>query len=96
MRVIDKISIPTLIISAADDPFVPPTPFRHPAVLRNPHVTVALTDHGGHCGFVEERAGDYDGYWAEREVVEFLRGHCRRKVRQGAPGAEGAHPSHLV
>jgi hypothetical protein len=77
MRVIDKITVPALIISAADDPFVPPTPFCDPAVLQNPHVTVALTPHGGHCGFVEARSGKYDGYWAEREVVEFLRQHCR-------------------
>jgi predicted alpha/beta-fold hydrolase len=77
MRVIDDISVPTLIISAADDPFVPPTPFRDAAVLGNPNIIVALTGHGGHCGFVEERWGNYDGYWAEREIVEFLLQHCR-------------------
>jgi predicted alpha/beta-fold hydrolase len=71
-RVIDKIGVPALIISAADDPFVPPTPFRDSGVLSNPHITVAVTRHGGHCGFVEERSGSYDGYWAEREVVDFL------------------------
>jgi predicted alpha/beta-fold hydrolase len=76
MRVIDRISVPTLIISAADDPFVPPTPFLDSTVSGNPHITVALPEHGGHCGFVEERAGTYDGYWAEREVVDFLRLHC--------------------
>ena len=32
MRVIDKIAVPALIISAADDPFVPLTPFRDQAV----------------------------------------------------------------
>jgi predicted alpha/beta-fold hydrolase len=78
LRVIGDISVPALIISAADDPFVPPTPFRDSAVLNNPHVTVALTPHGGHCGFVEEASGSYDGYWAEREVVGFLSAHCRR------------------
>ena len=36
MRVIDKISVPTLIITAADDPFVPPGPFREPAVTAQP------------------------------------------------------------
>jgi predicted alpha/beta-fold hydrolase len=73
MRVIDKISIPTLIITAADDPFVPPGPFRDPAVTRNKHITVVITPNGGHCGFIEEREGEYDGYWAEKEVVEFLK-----------------------
>ena len=77
MRVIDKISIPTLIITAADDPFVPPGPFKEPAVGRNSHITLKLTPEGGHCGFVEESADSYDGYWAEREIVHFLTQHCR-------------------
>ena len=58
MRVIDKISIPTLIITAADDPFVPPGPFKEPAVTRNRNITLKLTPHGGHCGFVEEPRAD--------------------------------------
>jgi predicted alpha/beta-fold hydrolase len=77
MRVIDKISIPALIITAADDPFVPPGPFREPAVTRNRNITLKLTPHGGHCGFVEESQVGYDGYWAEREIVRFLASHCR-------------------
>jgi predicted alpha/beta-fold hydrolase len=47
-------------------------------VLRNPSIAVALTDHGGHCGFVQERSGTYDGYWAEREIVDFLLQHCHQ------------------
>jgi len=77
MRVIDKIAVPALIISAEDDPFVPSTPFRHNAVVTNTHMTVKLTPHGGHCGFIEERSGTYDGYWAEREIVEFLSRRCK-------------------
>jgi len=73
LRVADRIAIPTLIISAADDPFVPPTPFRSPEVAGNAHITVELTARGGHCGFVEAREGAYDGYWAEREIIEFVK-----------------------
>ncbi len=72
MRVIDTISIPTLIITAADDPFVPSGPFKEAAVVNNRNITVRLTPCGGHCGFVEESTGNYDGYWAEREIIEFL------------------------
>ncbi len=75
MRVIDKIRVPALIITAADDPFVPPAPFRDPSVTSNPNITVIVTPQGGHCGFVEEREGAYDGYWAEREIIEFLKVH---------------------
>ncbi|HEV3216174.1 MAG TPA: alpha/beta fold hydrolase [Vicinamibacterales bacterium] len=80
MRVIENINIPTLIISAEDDPFVPPAPFGVPAVAGNEHIRVRLMKEGGHCGFVEERRGSYDGYWAEREVVEFVSEMCKLKV----------------
>jgi predicted alpha/beta-fold hydrolase len=71
MRVIDRVARPALIISAADDPFVPPEIFRAPAVADNPHITTIITAHGGHCAFVAEPNG-YDGYWAERTVVGFV------------------------
>jgi uncharacterized protein len=71
MRVIDRVARPSLILSAADDPFVPPHIFEAPAVKNNPHITTVITPHGGHCAFVEPANG-YDGYFAERMVVDFL------------------------
>jgi uncharacterized protein len=71
MRVIDRVAVPALILTAEDDPFVPPEPFRDPRVTANPHITTVITRHGGHCGFVCEPNG-YDGYWAERMVVDFI------------------------
>jgi predicted alpha/beta-fold hydrolase len=78
MRVIDRIAIPALIVTAEDDPFVPPEPFRDPRVTGNPHITTVVTRHGGHCGFVAQ-AGDDDGYWAERLVVEFIAGAIHKE-----------------
>jgi len=75
MRVIDRIRVPALILTAEDDPFVPPEPFRAPAVVNNPNVTVVITPHGGHCAYVERANGTYDGYWAEREIVRFADEH---------------------
>jgi uncharacterized protein len=71
MRVIDRIRVPTLILTAEDDPFVPSGPFRDPAVTRNAHITVVITPSGGHCAYVETAEAGYDGYWAEREIVRF-------------------------
>jgi len=71
IRAIDRIRVPTLIVTAENDPFVPPDPFRDPSVTGNPHITTVVTGEGGHCAFVEQTDGDYDGYWAEREVVRF-------------------------
>ena len=79
MRVIDRIARPALIISAEDDPFVPSAIFRRPEVAANPHITTVLSRHGGHCAFIAEANG-YDGYWAERRVVEFIEKHTRGEI----------------
>jgi hypothetical protein len=77
MRVIDRVARPALILSAADDPFVPPSIFEASPVRSNPHITTMITAHGGHCAFVEATTGhpaDYDGYFAEKTLVDFV---CR-------------------
>jgi predicted alpha/beta-fold hydrolase len=77
LRVIDRIQVPALVITAEDDPFVPPESFRDPALAANPNVTLVVTRHGGHCGFLAERSGpDDDGYWAERQIVAFAGEAC--------------------
>lgn len=65
-----RISVPTLMIQAADDPFMTP------AVLPTPNqlsATIALevTRHGGHVGFV---AGSIQRpvYWLEKRLVAWL------------------------
>lgn len=82
LRVIDKVARPALILSAADDPFVPPEIFDAPAVQNNPNITTVITSHGGHCAFVEDANG-YDGYYAEKTVVDFL-ASALNKVPNGA------------
>lgn len=72
-KLIDRISVPTLIVHAANDPFVRILPETRDKILANPHITYVETEDGGHCAFLGERDGDsnYDGRWAEREVVKF-------------------------
>jgi predicted alpha/beta-fold hydrolase len=71
MRVVDRISVPALVITAEDDPFVPVEPFRDPKVTANPNITLKITEHGGHCGFVAQPSNGTDGYWAEDQIVAF-------------------------
>ena len=71
MRVIDRVRVPALVITAEDDPFVPAGPFRDPRVTSNPHLQVHVTRHGGHCGFVSADDNGHDGYWAEWRIVDF-------------------------
>jgi len=77
LRVVDQISVPTLIVAAGDDPFVPSGAFRQAPVTTNPRITVELSAHGGHCAFVTHADGNgFDGYWAERRIVEFATSVC--------------------
>ena len=90
LRVAAGIRVPTLIITALDDPFIPIEPFRDPAVTGNPAIRLVATAHGGHCGFVSrpvrepgnghpDRWHD-DGYWAERMIVAFAREQAGRQL----------------
>ncbi|HEX5070760.1 MAG TPA: alpha/beta fold hydrolase [Vicinamibacterales bacterium] len=72
LRVVDRIRIPALILTADDDPFVPGDQFRAPDWPANPHVTVRIEKHGGHCGFIGSGANGRDAYWAEATAVTFL------------------------
>ena len=75
LRVLDRVRVPTLILTAENDPFVPTAPFRAKEVAQHPCLTVVITRDGGHCAFVEAARADYDGYWAEREIVRFAHLH---------------------
>jgi uncharacterized protein len=72
LRVVDRITIPVLIISAQDDPFVPADSFADAALTGNPAITRRVTRHGGHGAFVSAKNSIHDGYWAEWAIVEFL------------------------
>ncbi len=72
MRVVDRIEIPTLILAAADDPFVPPAQFAEPAVRDNRHIQAVVPHHGGHCAFVSLTRPGEDAFWAEHTAIEFL------------------------
>lgn len=71
IRVIANIQIPTLIIHAEDDPFIPFEPLRHSAFAENPYILLLATQRGGHVAFLSSRT-DEDRFWAENRVIEFF------------------------
>ncbi len=81
MRVVDRIRLPALVITAEDDPFVPSQPFRDPKVTGNPHIDLRVCRHGGHCGFVGPSGPNDDGYWAEQAIIEFVSRVAERRLR---------------
>jgi len=73
-RVIDRIAVPTLVLHAADDPFIRLLPETREKMRANLHITFVETAHGGHCAFLAQPNG-YDGRWAERQIINFFRHH---------------------
>jgi len=74
LRFLPDIRIPTLLLSAADDPFLPREVL---ARVRdqagdNPMLTLEFHERGGHVGFVEGHWPWRPGYFAERRVFEFF------------------------
>jgi predicted alpha/beta-fold hydrolase len=73
-NVIDKITVPALILHAANDPFIRILPETRRKVVANPNITFREVEDGGHCAFLGARNGTEGGFWAESEIVNFLRG----------------------
>jgi len=72
-KVVGRVSVPTLMITAQDDPFVPYESFLAALVEENPAIRFVAPEHGGHCGFIS-RHGGVERFWAEARVVDFCEG----------------------
>ncbi len=72
LRVIAAIRVPTLIMTAQDDPFVPFATFQNGTFAANPNVTLIAPKHGGHCAFISRERGE-ERFWAEARLVEFCK-----------------------
>jgi len=77
-RVVSRISIPTLVMNALDDPFIRVRPETREALAANPAIELIETQQGGHCAFLsnsvtsrEEIFGN-GRHWAESTLVRFL------------------------
>lgn len=67
---IPHIRIPTLIINAMNDPFLPQECFPVAEAGQNPNIFLKMPESGGHVGFVS-----FNGtgrYWSEDQAISFL------------------------
>ena len=64
------IRVPTLLVNAADDPFLAPSCFPHEEARASDVLYLEVPEYGGHVGFT---AFDSEGlYWSERRAAVFL------------------------
>jgi predicted alpha/beta-fold hydrolase len=83
-HVLNDITVPTLILNAKNDPFLPP---QHLPASAAPSVRLLYPEQGGHVGFLATRPIGPAGLlgWLPRLLIGFLEGHD-----QHAPGE--SHP----
>jgi predicted alpha/beta-fold hydrolase len=73
LPLVPRIEVPTLILTARDDPFIAAEPFEELVVPS--HIEVKIARHGGHLGFLGRDASG-GVRWAERRIVDWVM-QCR-------------------
>jgi predicted alpha/beta-fold hydrolase len=66
---IQNINVPTLLITASDDPFLSNSCIPIPEAKNNDHFHLEVTKYGGHVGF---NSKNDNGLWLENRIVQFL------------------------
>ncbi|MGZ8340324.1 MAG: YheT family hydrolase [Telluria sp.] len=87
-HVLEDITVPTLVLNARNDPFLPGEYLPGKA---SPHVTLEYPEHGGHVGFATGRMpGRLD--WLPQRIIRFLEGERpERATAAGEVCEAGAH-----
>ena len=65
------ITVPTLMLQARDDPFLPESALPEPNDLGSA-VTLELSRHGGHVGYISGRNPLQPVYWSEGRILQHL------------------------
>jgi len=67
---IPNITVPTLIMNAANDPFLPKACYPVTEAESNKQVKLCIPKSGGHVGFISFNKQNI--YWSEKQAVKFL------------------------
>ncbi|AFZ59696.1 alpha/beta fold hydrolase [Anabaena cylindrica FACHB-243] len=79
LHLLPKLSKPTLILYAADDPLFDPdiVPDLKAASSKNPAIDLLLTSYGGHVGYIsskkcQRQSQDSDQWWAWNRILQWI------------------------
>ncbi len=72
LQFIPAITVPALIVSAKNDPFLSPECFPGELGRELPNVWMEFPQQGGHCGFPSRTGGIQGTYWSEERALAFL------------------------
>lgn len=90
IRVAAAICVPSVIITAQDDPMVPFETFNNRDLQSNPNIELIAPRHGGHCAFISRDKGE-ERFWVESRIVEICRARMTAKSDAScSPGPNSA------
>ncbi len=76
LPLLDKISIPTLLLNALDDPIVHSrlVELAKESVKKNENLILAHTKYGGHMGWVQARGAlrPHEMLWMDKVAIEYV------------------------
>ncbi len=67
---LQEITVPTLLVQAQDDPFLPSSCYPHDDAAKNNSLFLEIPKYGGHVGFVNEP--QQECFWMEQRAASFL------------------------
>ncbi len=70
LPVLSRITLPTLILSAADDPLIPVEMLQRAPL--SPSTEIVLTEHGGHVAYIGQNSDDPDRWWMDWRIVDWV------------------------
>lgn len=71
VKFVPDIQVPTLVVQAADDPFIPFDIYESPALRQNPWIEFQAVPHGGHLGFI---ARHRPRFWLDLFLIHWIEG----------------------
>ena len=70
---VERIVVPTLLLSLRDDPFIAAAPFEQ--LPRRSNMDLCLTEYGGHLGFLGFTGRRLNYRWMDEQLIEWITRH---------------------
>lgn len=80
-----RVRVPTLLMHALDDPFLPPEALPRAEADENPWLLPSFQRRGGHVGFIERGPPHRPSFWVEAEAARYLAWVLEADTESGAP-----------
>ena len=78
---LSSIRVPTLLIQAKDDTYIPFEMYEDPDIWTNPYLSLIATEHGGHLGYLSRRGARF---WVDEIAIDFMKTAVRALDKSGS------------